>query len=191
MRHNYVLIIGLLLTCMISQKVLSQTTYQIGTVEGSAAVSPTGAATYQIPIKVSEGTNGMQPSISINYNSQGGNGLLGYGWGLSGISSITRTGKNFYFDGKSESVKLNSTDNLMLDGVRLILETGTHFQTEAVYRKEVEDFSRIVLNGSDGVGGIKVLTKDGRILEFCSSKCEKNLLKLKRNPLKTKWTNKE
>ena len=28
---------------------------------------------------------------------------------------------------------------------------------------------------------------DGRKLFFCSSKCEKNMLKLKRNPKKLKW----
>lgn len=30
--------------------------------------------------------------------------------------------------------------------------------------------------------------KDGKILHFCSSKCEKNQLKLKRKPRKLKWT---
>lgn len=30
--------------------------------------------------------------------------------------------------------------------------------------------------------------KDGRVLNFCSSKCEKNSLKLNRNPRKLKWT---
>ena len=35
----------------------------------------------------------------------------------------------------------------------------------------------------------KMLAKnDGRILYFCSMKCEKNLLKLGRIPRKTKWT---
>ena len=29
--------------------------------------------------------------------------------------------------------------------------------------------------------------KDGSILRFCSSKCEKNMLKLRRNPRKVKW----
>ena len=29
---------------------------------------------------------------------------------------------------------------------------------------------------------------DGRILYFCSNKCEKNMLKLKRNPRHMKWT---
>ncbi|MEW5897278.1 MAG: 50S ribosomal protein L24e [Nanoarchaeota archaeon] len=28
----------------------------------------------------------------------------------------------------------------------------------------------------------------GKIDNFCSSKCEKNLLKLKRKPVKTRWT---
>lgn len=38
-----------------------------------------------------------------------------------------------------------------------------------------------------GTGKILVL-RDGRILYFCSGKCEKNMLKLKRNPRKLKWT---
>ena len=29
---------------------------------------------------------------------------------------------------------------------------------------------------------------DGKVLYFCSSKCEKNLIKLKRKPKDTKWT---
>lgn len=29
---------------------------------------------------------------------------------------------------------------------------------------------------------------DGRILNFCSNKCEKNLISLKRKPRNTKWT---
>ncbi len=30
--------------------------------------------------------------------------------------------------------------------------------------------------------------KDGKTMRFCSSKCEKNALKLKRKPRFTKWT---
>lgn len=30
--------------------------------------------------------------------------------------------------------------------------------------------------------------KDGKIFRFCSSKCEKNTLKLKRNPRTVQWT---
>ena len=38
-----------------------------------------------------------------------------------------------------------------------------------------------------GTGKIFV-EKSGKALYFCSMKCEKNLLKLKRKPRKTKWT---
>jgi large subunit ribosomal protein L24e len=30
--------------------------------------------------------------------------------------------------------------------------------------------------------------KDGTVFYFCSGKCEKNLIVLKRKPVKTKWT---
>ena len=38
-----------------------------------------------------------------------------------------------------------------------------------------------------GTGKIFVKT-DGKVLYFCSSKCEKNFLKLKRKPRTTTWT---
>lgn len=40
---------------------------------------------------------------------------------------------------------------------------------------------------SRGTGHMFV-RKDGRILYFCSLKCEKNLLKLGRKPVNFKWT---
>lgn len=44
--------------------------------------------------------------------------------------------------------------------------------------------------GSDlekGTGKMYVKA-DGKIFYFCSNKCEKNLFKLKRKPLETKWS---
>jgi large subunit ribosomal protein L24e len=39
-------------------------------------------------------------------------------------------------------------------------------------------------------GSGKIFVKDnGTILNFCSSKCENNMLKLKRDARKLKWTN--
>ncbi len=38
-----------------------------------------------------------------------------------------------------------------------------------------------------GTGKIYVL-KTGKLLHFCSSKCEKNMLKLKRKSRTTRWT---
>ncbi len=36
--------------------------------------------------------------------------------------------------------------------------------------------------------GTTFVKKSGKILRFCSSKCEKNMLKLKRKPRVTSWT---
>ncbi len=38
--------------------------------------------------------------------------------------------------------------------------------------------------------GKMFVRKNGKIQWFCSSKCEKNLLKLKRNPSKIEWAKK-
>ena len=40
-----------------------------------------------------------------------------------------------------------------------------------------------------GTGKIFV-TKEGKTLDFCSNKCEKNMFKLGRKPRETKWTKK-
>jgi len=42
------------------------------------------------------------------------------------------------------------------------------------------------------IGTGKIFVKrDGKILYFCSKKCEKNMLKLRRNPSKVKWVAKK
>jgi len=47
------------------------------------------------------------------------------------------------------------------------------------------DFCGIGITKGTGKMYVK---KDGKIIHFCSMKCEKNLLKLKRKPRTTGWT---
>ncbi|MFH1590037.1 MAG: 50S ribosomal protein L24e [archaeon] len=47
------------------------------------------------------------------------------------------------------------------------------------------DFCRKVITVGTGKQFIK---KDGKIMDFCSHKCELNMLKLGRKPRTTKWT---
>jgi RHS repeat-associated protein len=53
-----------------------------------------GSANLQFPIKLPSGRAGMQPQVTIQYNSEGGNGWMGLGWDLSvpSISIETRWG---------------------------------------------------------------------------------------------------
>jgi hypothetical protein len=68
-----------------------------GAIAGEFAVSR-GGATYTIHIQMPASVAGMQSVVSLNYSSQGGNGLLGLGWSLSGISAIHRCPATFVRD---------------------------------------------------------------------------------------------
>ena len=103
------------------------TSLPVGSTPGQAGVTQTGAATYTIPIYIAPGTASMQPSLSLTYNSQSGNGLLGMGWSVQGLSAITRTGTTLYHDGFIDPVDIDDNDRFIMDGQRLIMITGTNY----------------------------------------------------------------
>lgn len=142
----------------------------VGSIPGQFAVSPTGAATYTIPIEVPAGINGMQPNISVGYSSQAGYGTLGTGWNINGVSAITRGGKDLYFDSNTKGIKFDNTDALYLDGQRLIQlnsESVGNLCAGAIYGTEVEDYARVeILINSDNKIYFQITTQDGKILEF-------------------------
>ena len=124
------------------------TSTAVGAMGGTFGVSATGGATYTIPIDVPQGIGGLQPSLSIVYNSQSGNGLCGYGTNLSGISCITRGPKDIYHDGSAQGIQYDADDALYLDGVRLILSSGTPGQNGAEYTPESDPYTRVIIHGN-------------------------------------------
>ena len=141
----------------------------VGSIAGSTSVTPTGAATYQIPIELPAGINGMQPGLSVVYNSQGGAGALGIGWDVAGCSAITRGNKNIYFDARNINIKFDNSDPLYLDGQRLILLSGTHLTAGAVYGTEIENYSRVTIyENTNTLKSIYfvVTSIDGKTLEY-------------------------
>jgi RHS repeat-associated protein len=144
--------------------------YPVGTSSGNLAHDGSGGVTYSIPIDVLRGSGGMEPSVSLVYNSRGGKGIAGYGWKLSAFSSISRTGKNNYFDGASSPVTYtNTADAFVLDGHRLFPISGTNGANATIYGQENEDFSKIQsFGGSETMGPdyFIITKKDGTVLEY-------------------------
>src|SRR5262249_33210483 len=54
----------------------------------------------RVPIKIPAGTLGVQPNLALVYAPNAGNGLVGMGWSLAGLSEITRVnyGNGINFD---------------------------------------------------------------------------------------------
>ena len=98
------------------------------------------------------GTHGLAPSLAITYDSRGGNGLLGVGFRLSGLSQISRCANTLAQDGKLGAVALDWSDRFCLDGLRLRLTSGSYGAAGAQYQTEVESFARVTSLGSAGVG---------------------------------------
>lgn len=120
------------------------TSKEVGITEGQLNVSLTGAATYSISIAVSPGINGVVPQIGLAYSSQSGNGLAGFGWNITGVSSITRIPATQFHDGLIDAVDFDNLDRFALDGQRLIVKQGTngiYGANGTVY--ETENFSNV------------------------------------------------
>ena len=139
-----------------------------GTTPGALSVDRTGAATYQIPIQVPPGTAGIEPSLSLVYNSHQGNGSLGVGWALAGLSAIDRCPRTEAQDGVHGGIGYDSNDRFCLDGERLMVVAGTYGADGAEYRTEVESFARLTSHGTAGSGPawFEVETKSGNRIEF-------------------------
>jgi hypothetical protein len=142
--------------------------YMVGNISSKFGVSPTGTASFTIPLDILPGRAGMEPSLSLVYNSRSPNGLLGMGWALSGLSAITRGNTNHINDGYIGAIDFSSDDKLYLDGQRLIAINGTYGSSGTEHRTEIESFAKIISYGN--VNGfpekLKVWTKDGKILEY-------------------------
>ena len=138
------------------------TTLTVGTAPGQFSVSPTGAATYQIPIDLPPGVNGLKPSLALLYNSQAGNGLLGQGWSLSGLSVISRCPQTIVQDGAIHMPNLTAKDRFCHDGQRLILIGGstTYGAAGSIYHTEVDSFQQVTANGTAGTGPASFTVRD-------------------------------
>jgi RHS repeat-associated protein len=146
-----------------------------GRTAGQFSITPTGAATYNIPIWTPPGAREIEPHLALHYTSGGPDGVMGPGWGMTGISAIARCGKTWASTGGTATtagapvgVTLATTDDLCLDGNRLRLVSGTQGMGGSLYMTEIADFSLVTANGSASspLTSFTVQGKDGKYYEY-------------------------
>ena len=135
---------------------------------GKFEVGMSGTAAYHIPIGAPPGSAGVRPTLSLNYNSRSGNGIVGIGWSLAGLPSIGRCSRTLAQDGVRGGVNYDANDRFCLDGQRLVAINGAYGADGTEYRTEVESFSKIISHGTAGTGPawFEVRTKSGQVTEF-------------------------
>jgi len=139
-----------------------------GFIPGELSVTPSGSASYSVPISVPAGAGNMQPSLSFNYSSQGGNGPLGIGWSLGGLSAISRCPATLAQDNRVGGINFDTEDRYCLDGQRLIAISGDDGKGGTEYRTEIESFSKVISYGTSESNPThwKVWTKSGQTIEY-------------------------
>jgi len=147
------------------------TSYLVGTIDGTFATDPAGGAIYTIPIEVMPGINGITPSLSLTYSSNSGPGIAGYGWQIGGLSAISRGPQIYYNDGASRGVELDINDRFYIDGQRLVTTSGNYGDASAIYETDNDIFTRVTPQTTDtyGPGWFKAETKSGLIYEYGNS----------------------
>jgi RHS repeat-associated protein len=152
-----------------------------GRTPGKFGVSPIGSAQYSIPIGVPPGPRGVQPNISLRYDSQASIGPLGIGWSLAGLGHITRCNLTAAQDAAPAPVALVTTDGYCINGNRLRLTSGTYGTDGSTYQTEIADFSNITANGNTTNAGVNtgpasftVQGRDGNTYQYGSTDANGN-----------------
>jgi Salmonella virulence plasmid 65kDa B protein len=104
--------------------------------KGNIEVDGGGQLQYTLPIALPPGVKTVAPQVNLVYNSGAGNGIAGYGWNISGLSSINRMGKTIEKDGLVKGIQLDETDFYQFAGQRLLLKSGVYGQDGATYVTE-------------------------------------------------------
>ncbi|MCP4277825.1 MAG: hypothetical protein GY779_15880 [Gammaproteobacteria bacterium] len=168
----YIARAALLLSCFVSPFTLGATT-SAGITPASLSINPSGSVDYSVPLTLPSGINGLTPSLSIDYNSaSSGEGQLGVGFSLGGLSIISRCAHNTFQDAMVKPVSFDDTEQrYCIDGSRLIAKDTQHDDyrfLEREYTTTVERYARIVASGRSGNGPamFRVYKKSGQIFTY-------------------------
>lgn len=104
--------------------------------KGGVNVNSSGQLQYTLPLSLPPGVKDIAPNLDLNYLSGSGNGIAGFGWSVSGITTISRAGKIIEKDGELKGLQLDYSDYYSFNGQRLILKSGEYGKDGAEYITE-------------------------------------------------------
>lgn len=147
--------------------VSTSSTYDVGSPKGVFSVNNSGAAVYSIDISAPNGGS-LTPSIGVSYNSQSGNGLVGFGFNITGLSCITRGCKDLYHDRQIAGTSYGIGDALFLNGQRLILKTGVYGYNGSTYTPEGDPYTIVTLHSNINTSAcwFSVVCADGKTYQL-------------------------
>ncbi len=119
--------------------------------KGNIEVNGAGQLQFTLPIALPPGVKSAAPQINLVYTSGFGNGIAGYGWNLSGVTTISRVGRNIEKDGEVKGIQLNYSDYYSFNGQRLILKSGEYGKDGAEY--VTEKYSNIKIKSFGSASG--------------------------------------
>ncbi len=163
----------LALLLLLSSAAVAAADAPAGIVSSQFSVDQTGAAQYQVPIRVPPGTAGVEPELSFNYGSHSSEGMMGVGWTLSGFSSISRCAVRR--DGNNYPVGYTAQDRFCLDGTYLVAEPSSVYGADgSIYHPENQPWVRIRAQGqcpASGGGPCSFIAEQasGDVFEFGTS----------------------
>ncbi len=131
---------------------VARSSSQVGTTPAQFSVSLSGGASYNIPIATPPGVRNISPDLGINFNSQASNGIAGWGWGISGLSAISRVSSTKFHDDEVDGVDFDGSDRFSLDGQRLLLKSGTYGAANSEYQTETYSNVKIKAYGTSPYG---------------------------------------
>lgn len=133
----------------------------VGTIPIQINVNELGASQVNIPLQLPSGISSMMPDLSLSYNSQAGDGILGLGWTIGGLSKISRIPFSYYYNSFNQAVDFTNTNQLFLDGMNIIKAS------DGKYYPEVQDFSVIEpIDSHDLSLGFKQYKANGLVYEY-------------------------
>ncbi|EMN91998.1 hypothetical protein BUQ74_16770 [Leptospira weilii serovar Heyan] len=121
---------------------------------------PDGSASTQVEIEVPPGTKGILPELSLSYNSNGGNGIIGMGWSLNGVPTISRNpSKGIHYNGNDSYISGLAGELVDISG------------NKTVYHTRKESYIKFEPQGTCGDGPCTWIAtnKDGRKYIFGGS----------------------